>query len=157
MRTPCVKREANCFILPTTAPGNLVALFDEEPIVVAEHEVALALSGPVVAAGLDVLQDLAEDPGIGGSRTADHQAVAAGLLVHANRIFRRENVAVADDGDLDGLLHLADQRPIGPAGVALRTGTSVDRDGLQPAVLGDTRHLHRNDRLVIPTGTELAR
>ena len=116
----------------------------------------LALGGLVVAAGFYVLQDLAEDPGIRRSRTADHHSVAAGLLIHANRILRRENVAVADDGNLDGLLDLADQRPIGPAGVALRACTSVDRDGLQPAVLGDTRHLHRNDGLVIPAGAELA-
>ena len=76
--------------------------------------------------------------------------------MHANRIFRRENVAVADDGNPDGLLDLADQRPIGPAGVALRSCSSVDRDGLQAAVLGDASHLHRDDGLFIPSGAELA-
>ena len=104
-----MNQEANCFILPAaSAAGDARGVrceFDEEHLEVgADHAVAVLLGGQVVAAGRGVLGNLAEDPGIGGRGAADHDGVAAGFGDHGGGVFGGADVAVADDGDVDGVL-----------------------------------------------------
>src|SRR5271157_2213075 len=48
---------------------------------------------------------LPENPGVAESSPADHQAVAAGLPPHTNRIMRCADIAVADHRDLYSLFY----------------------------------------------------
>ena len=90
-----------------------------------------SLGGLIVSAGRRVLCDLAEDPRIRSGRSPDHHGVATGLRDHRARIFRRADVAVADDGNLDCVLNGSDPFPPRIAAISLFAGTRVQRDGAQ--------------------------
>ena len=62
---------------------------------------------------------LREYPGVSLGRASDHDGVAASLLLDSRRIGAALHVAVADDGDVDGLLHARNGAPIGAAAVQL--------------------------------------
>ncbi len=121
----------------------------------ADHAVAVLVGGQVVAAGGGVLRDLAEDPWIGGRGAADHHGVAAGLGDQGAGVFGGADVAIADDGDADGVFDLGDVVPAGLAGVALLAGAGVERDGVEAAVFGELRERDADDVVVVPAEAEL--
>ena len=71
----------------------------QHAVVSAHQIVALALGGLLVTSRREILLNLPEDPRIGGCRAADHHRVAARLPHHANRVLRRDDIAVADHRD----------------------------------------------------------
>ena len=56
-------------------------------------------------------------------------------LDHAHRVFRDQNVTVADDRNVDGLFNRRNARPIGGTGVPLLARAWMQSDGLQAFVL----------------------
>src|SRR5688572_13235462 len=65
-------------------------------------------------------ENLAEDPRIFQSPAADHDRVGITVLDLRRRVFRSENVPVADDGNGARSSHLADQLPVAAPTVPLR-------------------------------------
>ncbi len=120
--------------------GIVLRAGDQHVVVSAHHLVAVVVGRLVVAAGGEVLLNLAEDPGIGTGAAADHDGVAVGFADHADGVFGRDDIAVADHGDLDGGFDFGDAGPIGLAGVALLAGAGMQGDGLEAAILGEFRH-----------------
>src|SRR5262249_46382229 len=78
----------------------MLVFIDQHFEIGADHLVAISFGRLIVASGLSMLANLAEDPGIGCSRAADHHAVTACLGHHGDRVFRRANIAVADHWNL---------------------------------------------------------
>src|SRR5207244_7748977 len=72
-----------------------------------------------------VLLDLAENPGIGRCRAADHDRITSGLGDHGAGVFRRADIAVADHGNFYRILDGGDPIPAGLAAVALLASASV--------------------------------
>ena len=132
-------------------------MLQEHGVIAAHDFIAGLFRRRFVAAGGEVIRNLAEDPGIGRRRAADHHRVAAGFLHHANRVLRRKDIAVADDRDLHRGLHFGDAGPIGMTAIALLARARVQRDGRQAAVFGQLGHLHVDQFLVVPSGAEFHR
>jgi len=82
------------------------------------------------------LFDLAEDPWIRWRHTSYHYGVAAGLGYYGAGVFGRADVAVADHGNLDGLLDGGDPFPAGVSAVALLAGAGVEGNGSEAATFG---------------------
>src|SRR3989338_8600760 len=79
-----------------------------------------------VLSGAQVVSGLTEDPGVGEGAAADHDTVAADGE-HPVDVFGRDDVAVADDGDLDHFFDLFQPMPIRLAGVSLAARAAMDR------------------------------
>ena len=125
---------------------------------IAFHDrIAIFLLGLPVSAGGEILGDLTEDPGVVTGGAADHDCIAVSKFEHADGVFRRDDIAVADDGDFDGGFDLGDTGPIGFAGVALLAGARVEGEGGEADVLGHFGDLDVDEFIVVPTGAELHR
>src|SRR5258706_6442433 len=116
---------------------------------------AVGVGGRVVTATGGVLQHLGKDPGIGGGGAADHDGVAAGLPLHALGVFRRVDVAIADDGNAHGLLDGGDEIPVGWAGVALHARARVDGDGFDADGFRELGDVNGYDGILVPAGAQL--
>src|SRR5260221_5208083 len=116
---------------------------------------AVGVGGRVVTATGGVLQHLGKDPGIGGGGAADHDGVAAGLPHHALGVFRRVDVAIADDGNAHGLLDGGDEIPVGLAGVALHARARVDGDGFDADGFRELGDVNGYDGILVPAGAQL--
>src|SRR5258706_6696509 len=116
---------------------------------------AIGVGGGVVAAGGGVLLHLRENPGIGGGGAANHYGVATGLLDHALGIFGSVDVAIANNGNADGLLDGGDDVPVGLAGVTLHARAWVDGDGFDTDGFGELGDVDRDDGVFVPAGAEL--
>src|SRR5580658_1235976 len=81
-----------------------------------------------VYAGVEIMFDLPEDPGIADGGAADHDPVHAITVTILAGFFRRFNIAIAEDGDADAgiFLYPGDQGPVGVAFVKLGPGASMD-------------------------------
>src|SRR5216684_352531 len=92
-----------------------------EHTVVSPHDVvALAFRRMFVGSGGEVLLDLTEDPWIRRSRASYHYGVAAGFRDHADRVLRRKDVSVSDDGYVaDRGFQFGDAAPVRFSAVAL--------------------------------------
>ena len=101
-----------------------------------------------------ILLHLGENPGIGRRGTADHHGVASGFFDDARGIFGRLNVAVADHGNLHGLLYGGDDFPVGAAGVALLAGARVHGNGFDADAFGEFCYFDGNDGVFVPTGAQ---
>lgn len=86
-------------------------------------------------AGGEVVFCLFEDPRVLHGGAADHEAGYAGFAEAFFDVVAGGDIAVADDGDRDGFGALADDVPVGLAGVALGAGAAVDGNGLDADVL----------------------
>ena len=136
---------------------------DQPPKVVADHAITVQVGRLVVPSGAGcelagrVLGNLAKDPWIRRCCAANHHGVAARGFDHRGCIFRRADVAVADDGQPDGVLHRRNPLPSGFAGVALLTRPSMQSDGVQPAIFCELRQLDTDDVGVVPAHPKLDR
>ena len=81
------------------------------------------------AAGEGGLQ-VGEEPRAAEAAAADDDAVATGFAHHAQRVVGFPDVAVAEHGNVEGLLERGDGLPVGLAGVALGGGAGVQGDPL---------------------------
>ena len=117
--------------------------------------VAIPLARLVVGSRRGELRDLAENPGIVGRGASDHHGVASGFAQHAHRVFGRVDVAVADDGHAHGLLHIANDVPIGAPGVSLRARARMNGDAFDADLFGQARDFRGNDAVFIPSGANL--
>src|SRR5271165_171983 len=115
---------------------------------------AILVAGQVVAAGGGVLLHLAENPWVSSSSAANHHRVAPRFSYDTLGIHGCLHVAVADDGNLHGLLYGGDQVPVGAAGVTLRAGARVHGDGLDTGRFGELRDLDGHDGGFVPAGAE---
>lgn len=110
------------------------ALFD----LAAQHgEAFLHGDGRELLARVEQVANLAEDPRAAEGGAAHHDGVDAVALKALAGHGGRGDVAVADDGDVDArvVLDLADEGPVGFAGVHLAAGAPVDGQGGDTAVL----------------------
>src|SRR5258707_14211262 len=69
------------------------------------HLVTIGFRRLVIAGSLGILTNLAEDPRIRGSGTADQHSIAARRGHPCDTGFRGANIAVAAHATLDGILH----------------------------------------------------
>ena len=83
---------------------------------------------PISRRAVHVRVDVAEDERIVQRGAADHHAVDAGRLEHADRVGGRLHVAVAEHRDRQLALHLRDVLPVARAGVGLVARAAVDGD-----------------------------
>src|SRR5581483_12256209 len=90
-------------------------------------------------AGAEVVHDLTQEPGPAIAAAADHHAVGAGAIEGGLGVLERDDVAVGDDGNGDGVLDLADESPVGAPLVELAAGATVNGDHPDTARLGDLR------------------
>ena len=82
-------------------------------------------------------REVAEQPRAPEAAAADDDAVAAGLVDHADRVGRRPDVAVAEHRRAgDRLFELGDRGPVGVARVELGRRAGVQRDGGDAGALG---------------------
>src|SRR5262249_51979818 len=86
-----------------------------------DHFVAVGFRRLVVNAGVRVLANLAEDPGIRRRSAADPPPVAAGLSSQGGGVSRRTNAAVTDHRIILRGLHRRDPFPTRVAAIALLT------------------------------------
>src|SRR6202030_4219578 len=94
-----------------------------------KQRIAVEVGGLIVTAAGGKLFDLAEDPGIGRSPTADHDGVATGFTQHALRVRWSADIAVSDDRDAHGLLDCANHVPVRRSLVALPACARMHRNG----------------------------
>ena len=139
------------------AGGIGESFFNQHPEVGADHFVAVALAGFVVATGCSVLGNLAEDPGIGSGGAADHDRVASGLRNHRAGVLGCADIAVADDRNFDRLLDGRDPLPARIAAIALLARAGVQGDATKPTGFREFREFHADNFLVVPAGAELHR
>ena len=81
-----------------------------------------------VGDAVHVREDVAEDERIVQRRAADHHAVDAGGLEHADGVGGRLHVAVAEHRNPELALRLRDVAPVARAGVRLVARAAVDGD-----------------------------
>ena len=80
--------------------------------------------------------DVAEDPGSPLRSPSDADAVAPGALEHVQGVRPFEEVAVAEDGNVEEFLQSRDVFPLGFARVVLGLGARVQRECGGPQALG---------------------
>ena len=105
--------------------------------------------------GAEEVRGLGEEPGAAVAASADHDAVRAGFRQGGGGVFLGQDVAVDDDGDGDRLLDLADEIPIGDAGVELLAGAAVDVTIRMPDVLGNAGEARGVQAGVVPAHAHL--
>lgn len=89
------------------------------------------------------VRGLVEDPGVLGRCPADQDAVATGLPQHLESVFGFLDVAVAEDGDRNGLLEAGNRVPTGPgrASKHLPRGPGVQGHGVESFPFSDSSQL----------------
>src|SRR5207237_772798 len=107
--------------------------------------------------GLVVLRNLLEDPRVRRGGATDHDGVASGLRDHGCRVLGSADVAVADHGNLDCLLHRGDPLPTCVAAVSLLASARVQSDCLQSAIFRELSEFDADDLIIVPTEAELHR
>ena len=113
----------------------LIALA-QHSVVSAHDVVALPLGRVLIASRGKILLDLAEDPWIRRSGAADHHCIAARFTHHANRVLWRDDVAIADHGDISHRgFYFRDSRPIRLAAITLFARARMEGNRLKPAIL----------------------
>ena len=81
---------------------------------------------------------VAEEPRAPLAAAAHHHAVDAGLADHADGVLGGPDIAVAQHRDVrQRLAQPGDGGPVGLAGVELRRGAAVERDGGNAGIAGD--------------------
>src|SRR5277367_3445763 len=118
---------------------------------------AILVARQSVGARGGVLLHLRENPGVGGGGAADHDGVATGFLDDARGVHGRLNIAVANHGNLHGLLYGGDDFPVGAAGVALLAGARVHGDSFDAYAFGEFRDLDGHDGVFVPASAKLDR
>src|SRR5947209_11525130 len=120
--------------------GRAVAVFcDQHAEIGTDHLEAVGFRRIIVTSGIAVLANLAEDPRIRRSSTADHDGVAPGLLHYGDRIFRRADITIADHRNGYGIFDRGNPLPAGIAALALLAPAGVQGYGLQAARLAHAR------------------
>src|SRR5206468_8121937 len=98
---------------------------------------------------------LIEDPWLTEGAAGDHDCVAARLTMHSHGIFGGPDVAVADYGNRQRLLHGGDLLPARVAGVHLRSRARMERQRPRASVLAPAGDVDRIAQLFAPTAANL--
>ena len=130
-------------------------MLHQHRVILAHQFIARVFRRRFIAAGGEIILNLAENPRIRRRRAADHHRIASGFADHANGVFRRNDVAVADHRNLHRGFYFRDAGPIGMPAIALLARARMQRDRLNSAILGQPRHLHRDQFAIVPAGAEL--
>ena len=106
---------------------------------------------------IDIIAYLFEDPRTAKGGAAHHDGIHAIAFEGRLGLLGRGDVAVADDGDVDArvALHLANQGPVGLAGVHLCAGAAVDGQRLDAAVLQLLGQLGDDELVLVPAQARL--
>ena len=86
-----------------------------------------------------------EQPRIAEAAAADHGEIGARIAQDVRRVRAGKNVAVGDDGDRHGAFDVADDVPVGTAGVHLHARVPVHGDGCCTRLLAHLREGHGVD------------
>ncbi len=98
---------------------------------------------------------LGEDPRLDERAARNHHGLHAREGPAALDVLRKEDVAVADDRDADGLRDLADGDPIGRVPVACTAGPAMDGEGVGPTCFGRACNIHGVSLVFIPAEPNL--
>ena len=128
--------------------------FHQHAVVGAHNLVAILFCGLEIISGIYVFVNLPENPGIGGSGTANHHGIASGFLHHSHGVFRSEDISIADHRNFHSLLHCSDASPVSAARVTLFTGPGMQRDSCKSFLFGNSSHINHDQFLIIPPGPE---
>ena len=101
-------------------------------------------------AGFKIGGDLAGKPGPAIAPSPDHHPVRPGLPQRLGGVLHRQNITIDQHRDAHSLLHLADEGPIGRAGVEHLAGAPMDGHQADTAFLSDLRQTRRVEAGVIP-------
>ena len=146
-------------VLAHLADAHVVSLISKQQVEVAAHDGRpLGKRRPrQLLTRAQVVRELVEKPGITLRRAADHHAVRACLAENRVEVIIGTHVAVGNDRNLHGLLHLGNFLPVRMAHVELLARTSVHRNGLDTRRLGQLRDFHDVDMRRIPSDAHLHR
>ena len=95
-----------------------------------------------------------EQPRVAEAAAADHCQIGAGVAQDVRRVCAGKNVAVGDDGDRHGALDVADDVPVGAAGIHLHARAPVHGDGGRARLLAHLRKGHGVDVSAVPALAE---
>ena len=86
---------------------------------------------------IQIITNFLENPRAAEGGSANHYRIYAVSFDGKLGFFWGRNVAVADDRNMDAgiVLHLSDEAPVGFSGVHLATGSAVDGERLDSAIL----------------------
>src|SRR5574344_816738 len=123
------------------------------------QQIDLFIQGEGTGCGIviEYVTYLRDYPGTTECGPAHHDGIYAIAFKGRFGFLRGGDVAIADDGDMDAriALHLADERPVGFAGVHLCTGSAVDGECLYATVLQLFCQVGDDELFLIPSQTGL--
>ena len=106
---------------------------------------------------LHEIADLRDEPRIAERRAAEHDRVDAALAHALDRDVRVVEIAVADDGNVDGALEARDVLPVGLTAIELFCGARVERHRLHSRALRAPRDVDVHQRVFAPAQPHLHR
>src|SRR5205823_615026 len=98
---------------------------------------------------------LIEDPRLTEGAAGDHYCVATRFATHADGVFRRLDVAVADHGNRERLLHGRDLIPVRVTRVHLRACARVQRQRARAGILTAAGDRDGVTLLLVPAAADL--
>ena len=139
--------------------ADIVPLELQQHVQVADDDFLPFLNGRPRQDGsrLQILGQLAENPGIALGSPAHHHRLAACHLTDFGQILHIPHITVGYHGNPQAGTHLADNSPVRLIPVELLPGPAMDSDSGNPGLLGKLRHLHDVDMLIIPADAHLDR
>ena len=144
-------------VLASLSHADSLALVPDQRANMAEEYIELFVEGRRVDYNsfIEIFVDLAEQPRITEGASADHDIIAAGVLVHMPRRLRVADIAVADDGYRQGFFDVADDIEVDRRSVELLSRPAVDGHRLCAVLLGEQSDLDGVDMLVVKAGAYL--
>ena len=137
-------------------PG--LAVFVVPPVFEGQLDVASIDGDAGIAVDVEIpVGRFAEQPGLDEHAPGRHHRRAARPRAGLPDLVWKQHVAVADDGHLHGLHHLADGLPVGSQPVARVPGAPVHRDGVGAAVFRGSRLIEEVPIVVVPAEPDLGR
>ncbi|CDA55788.1 unknown [Prevotella sp. CAG:604] len=102
---------------------------------------------------VEIITDFLENPRSSEGGATYHYCIHAIAVEGKFGFFRGRNIAVADDWDMNAgiVLHLSDEAPVGFSRVHLATGSAVDGECLDSAVLQLLSQVGNDEVVIIPT------
>ena len=133
------------------------AVMAQHRIVVLAHDGMLLLEGGIGQhlARAQIVDDLLQEPGTAIAAAPDHHAIGPGFRQRPAHRRHIHDIAIDHDGNSDGLLHLAQEGPIGAAVVELAARAAMNRDHPDAAILGDAGQPRRVAAGMVPAGAHL--
>lgn len=123
---------------------------------IQQHAPALGRSGRGnLGASQNQRAGLPENPGIPETAASDRHGIGPGFRKVLERILRHANAAAPGDGNLQGLLHPRNDRPVGTAHIRLSHASCMDIHGRSAGLLGPAGNFDGRFGYSVGTGADL--